>query len=270
MIFEIPVKEIIVNDDSQVQLLEDDGTAYADNDVNPTTGGVIFQGWLGLTWATEFELLAATTRIIRDTPSNGAAEVITYTLTSADAPADCVFRLQVDSLDLTPTEFQNRGYEKRYQIPAQTTVDGVGAAIAAAINADSNAPVTAAYNSGTDVLTLTGKRVGETFRLYSTDYVLPAVSVTTPASLGVNTYAVLKNINWAKNLDFDRNEAWFPRQGAQYNSYYFRLKKKTADGGDTQYPTIEKKDVVTDYRLYVRTGTTLATAMDLLVGDLNA
>lgn len=270
MIFEIPVKEIIVNEDTQVQLLEDDGTAYADNDTTPTTGGIILQGFLGLTMATEFELLATTTRIIKDAPAAAAAEVTSYVLTTATIAQDSVIRMVVDSLDLTPTEFQNRGYEKRYQIAAAATVDAVGAAIAAAINGDKNAPVVAVYTSGTDTLQLTAKQTGQTVRLYSADYVLPTVSVDTAASVGVNLYDNVKNVNWAQNVDFDRNPEWFPRKGAQYNSYYFRVKKKSADGGDIAFPTLEKYDVVTDYRLYVRTGLTLATAMDLLVGDLNA
>jgi hypothetical protein len=271
MIFELPIKEIIVNSDSQVRLLEDDGTAYADNDVVAgTSGGFILEGFHGLIMATELALLGTTLRIIKETQTAAAAEVTSYVLTGASAAADTVFRLTVDSLDLTPTVFQNKGYEKRYQIPVQTTIDGVGAAIAAAINADVNAPVVAGYTSGTDTLLITAKEAGQTINLYSEDYVLPAKGTTTAASVGVNNYSNLKNIDWSKNFELDRTSAYYPLAGAEYTSYYFKTSKESPDGGDIGFPTSSKRTTTQDFRLFVREGLTLETALNLLVGDANA
>jgi len=267
--FELPIKEIIVNEDSQVRLLEDDGTAYTATDASPSSGGFILEGFHSLILGSELVLLRTATRIIKDAQVAPAAEVTTYVLTGASIAQDTVIRLVVESLDLTPTEFQNRGYEKRYQIAAAATVDAVGAAIAAAINADKNAPVVAAYTSGTDTLQLTCKNTGEQARLYSTDYVLPAVTVATPASLGIGNYSNLKNINWSKNFEVDRNSMYFPRPGAEYTTYYFKTKTKSADGGDTDFPTEQKRETTQEFRLYVREGLTLETALDLLVTDMN-
>lgn len=271
MIFELPIKEIIVNSDSQVRLLEDDGTAYADNDlVAGTSGGFILEGFHGLIMATELVLLASALRIVKETQTAAAAEITTYVLTGTTAPADCVFRLVVDSLDYTPTVFQNRGYEKRYQIPVQTTVDGVGAAIAAAINADKNAPVTAAYTAGSDTLTITAREAGQTIDLYSEDYVLPTKGTTTTASLGVNNYDNLKNINWSKNFELDRTSQYFPVLGAEYTSYYFKTSKSSADGGDIGFPTSALRTTTQDFRIWVKEGLTLETALNLLTADANA
>lgn len=265
--FEIPVKEIIVNEDTQAILLEDDGTAYADNDVvGASSGGFIIDGWLPLTLGSELVALYGNMRIIKTATSAAVAQIATYLVTSTSAVADSEFRVVAQGLDLTPTEFQNRSVEKRYQIPVNSSAATIATAIAAAINADTYAAVTASVNSAT--VTLTAKTAGIQFWLYSTD-ISGTFTVTTPAALGVGTYDHLKNINWAKNVDFDRNAEWFPRKGATYNIYYFRVKKLNADGGNLQFPSSERLSNVQDFRIYARVGTTFNTAMDLLDDDCN-
>jgi len=266
----IPVKEIIVNNDAQVRLLEDDGTVYADNDTTPTTGGFILEGFLPLIWATEMVLLSSATRIISTATSAAAAQIATYVVTSTSCPADSVFRITYQSLDLTPTEFQQLAPEKRYQVPVQSTTDGIGAAMAAAINADKHAPVTASYNTSNDTLTLTAKTAGIAFSLYADD-IVGTWTVTTAAALGIGTYDVLKNREWAANLDFDRNVDYFPKKDATYTTYYFRVTKSAAaSSGTGSFPSLTQQSITTDYRLYVLNGLTLETKMNLLVGDLNA
>lgn len=268
--FKLPVKDIIVNDDAQVRLLEDDGTAYVTGDVTPSAGGFILEGWSQLILGSALNLLAAATRIIKDVPSAGAAEITTYLLVTTTAVADTVFRIVYSSLDLMPTEQQNQPLEKRYQIPVQTTVDGVGAALAAAINIDKYAPCVASYNAGTDTLTLTAKNKGVTLDLYSSDYVLPAKTITTPASLPVNTYDYLKNINWAKNFNIDRNLNWMPIPGNSYNSYYFEvLSDSVADLGNDGVPSEVHGKTNSGYRVWVKTGTALDSAMNVLTGNVN-
>lgn len=271
----LPNKEIIVNDDSQVRLLEDDGTAYQAADATPSAGGFILEGFAQLIFGAaslgpSLNLLKAATRLIKDTPSAGAAEITTYVLTQVTAIADCVFRLKYESLDLTPTEQQGQPLEKRYQIPVQTTVDGVGAAIAAAINADKSAPVTVVYTAGSDTLTLTAKVKGVQVNLFSKDYVLPTKGTTTAAALPLNTYDYLKNINWAKNVDVDRNLNWIPLPGASYNSYYFEvLANSVADMGDVDVASQVQNQSNTGFKIWVKTGLTLDTALGLLLTDMN-
>jgi hypothetical protein len=290
--FKIPVKEIIVNNDSQVRLLEDDGTAYADNDTTPTTGGFILEGFLSLTMATQVQLLKAATRIIKDTPVAGVGETAAYTVVSTAAAAGDVFRLVVDSVDLTPTEFQNIPTEKRYQFSsAKASAATIAAHIAATINADPKAPVTAyaGFNNASPAqddsakVVIVAKYVGQKVNLYSNKITMTKVanatvvyhtvedtSVTTAvATSPVGTYDALKNIDWAANMDFDRNVNWYPAQGAQYNTYYFEVNDTGFTSGQDVSGGVNLA-VKTAFKMYVKTGTTLATAMDLLVGDLNA
>jgi hypothetical protein len=290
--FKIPPKDIIINKDSQVRLLEDDGTPYADNDVTPTTGGIILEGFLSLTMATQFELLKAATRIIKDTPVAGVAEIAAYTVGSTASVAGDVFRLVMKSLDLTPVEMQNVNLEKRYQMSSdKSSAATIAAHIAATINADSRSLVTAyaGFNNVTPgqddsaKVVLVAKVPGMSIELFSNKITLTKVAagttvyhtaedtsaVTANPTLPVNTYDSLKNVNWAKNFDFDRNVEWMPAQGGSYNSYYFVI-NDTGMVGAQNVSAGKNLDVQTAYRLYVQTGTTLATAMDLLVGDLNA
>lgn len=294
----IPVKQIIVNDDSQVVLKEDDGTAYADGDCTPAAGGFILEGFLSLVLGSQLVLLKAATRIIKDTPVTGAGETTAYTVTSAAGiPADSIFRLVTDSVDLTPTEFQNRANEKRYQTSsASTDAATTVAEIVAAINGDANSPVTAyaGFNNVTPVqddsakIVLVAKEVGIKVDLYIGSGVSGASvakaaagvtvyhtaedtsAVTAAASLPINTYDYLKNIEWAKNLDFDRNMNWMPLPGKEYNSYYFEMDGTPFVGhGDGSLHSIVPGAQRSGFKVWAVTGSTLATKLDLLVGDVN-
>lgn len=288
--FQIPVKEIIVNADSQVVALEDDGTAYADNDIvgSTNTGGLILDGFLNeVIWCTSTAAAAAAARggkasyfngatgaakMIRTAASAGTVGTASYVLTGTTCAAGTVFRLVEDTLDLTPVQYQNRPIEKRYQVStAQTTVDGVGAAIAAAINADPNAWATVTYTAGTDTLLITSKKVGTKIQLYSADYTLPTPTLVVGA-LPIGTYDALKNINWAKNFSIDQNINWMPLPGASYNSYYFEVVSPaiTASYGNTPSPNEVHNNQIYGVRLYVKSGLTLDTALNLVDGDLAA
>lgn len=294
----IPVKQIIVNDDSQVRLLEDDGTAYAAADATPSAGGFILEGFLSQILGSQLVLLKAATRIIKDTPVVGAAETAAYTVTAAAGiAANSILRLVTDSIDLTPTEFQNRANEKRYQTSkASSTAATTVAEIVAAINGDKNSPVTAyaGFNNVTPVqddsakIVLVAKKVGISVDLFIGSGV-SGISIakvaagtvvyhtaedtsatTAKASLPINTYDYLKNIEWAKNLDFDRNMNWMPLPGAQYNSYYFEMEGTAfvghADGSlASEVPGKQRNG----FKLWAKTGSTLATKLDLLVTDMN-
>lgn len=288
--FQIPVKEIIVNADSQVVALEDDGTPYADNDIvgSTNTGGLILDGFLNeVIWCTATAAAAATARggkgsyfngatgaakMIRTAASAGTQGSATYVLTTTSCAAGTVFRLVEDTLDLTPVQYQNRPIEKRYQVSsAQTTVDGVGAAIAAAINADPNAWATVSYTAGTDTLVVTSKKVGTRIQLFSADYVLPTPTIVQGA-LPVGTYDALKNINWAKNFSIDQNINWMPLPGSSYNSYYFEVVSPsiTASYGNNPAANEVHNNQIYGVRLYVKSGLTLDTALNLVDGDLAA
>lgn len=264
---EIPVKDIIVNEDSQVVLLNASGTAYSNSDASPSTGGIILEGFLspGTVLGSEFDILYASMRILKQTTVAAVAQVATLVLSSTLVLADATFRLVYQSLDLTPTEFQNVPVEKRYQIPVQSTTAGIGAAIIAAINADKYAPVTV---TGSTTLTFTAKKTGVNFWFYS-DTIAGTWAVGTAASSGNGIYDTLKNINWSQNFDIDRNLEWLPRKGASYTQYYFRITKNNAAGGSNAFPSLAKQAIKTDYRLYVRNGLTLETAMNLLTTNMN-
>lgn len=267
MAFELPVKDIIVNEDLQVALLEDDGTAYLAADATPTAGGIIMPGFLELTLGSEFDLLSTGVRIIKSTAVAAVAQISTYLVTSTSATADTTFRLVYDSLDKTGTEFQNVLLEKRYQIPVLSSAATIATAIATAINADKAAPVTASVSTAT--VTLTSKTTGVSFTLYS-DNIVGTQTVTTAASLGLGIYDTIKNINWAANPDIDRNLQYLPRIGAAYTQYYFRLTRNAADGGgEGEFPSVKKQAITSDFRIFVRNGLTLETKLNLLVTDLN-
>ena len=326
--FRLPVKEIIVNDDTQVIAKEDDGTAYADNDIvaGSNTGGLLLDGFLNeVIWATAtaaaaannssnllkkgknayFKLLATATRIVRTTPTAGVAETASFLVTAAaGGDKGDTFRLVTDSLDITPTEYQNRPTEKRYQLGVDcANAAAVVAELVAQINADPYAPVTAyaGFNNASPAqdnsasLVLVGKVAGISVDLYvasyaSIDQVVYTIALTKAAAgttvyhtaedtsaatavatLPVNTYAALKNINWAKNFDIDQNINWMPLPGASYNSYYFEVvtQQLSTQGGNNPSPGEVAGNQEYAVRLYVKTGTTLATALDFLPGDLN-
>lgn len=289
--FKIPVKQIIVNKDSQVRLLEDDGTAYAAADATPSAGGFILEGFLGLTLGSKLVLQKAATRIIKDTAVAGVAEIAAYTFTSAAIAAGEAFRITVESLDLTPTEFQNINIEKRYQASsAKATIATVVAHIAATINADENSPVTAyaGFNNvtpaqdDTDVLVLVAKQKGQKINFYAAGQTFTKAAagvtvyhtaedtsvVTVAPALPVSTYDSIKNSDWAKNVDFDRNVEFAPEYGAEYTAYYFEVDSTGVNGSQTIAggKALESR---TGFRLYVKEGLTLETALNLLVTDMN-
>lgn len=357
--FNIPVKEIIVNDDSQVVLLEDDGTAYADNDVTGSAGGFKLQGFLEeVVWVTSavasanapagignsLKLLSSATRMIRDAASAGAFEVKSYAVQSTSSPADAEFRVTADGMESGSVEFQQSiPKEKRYQISAaQASAAAIAAKIAAVINNDTKAAVTATATN--KYVTITSKVRGLKINLYGVDFLtynqtpaatpatgtrstttltvtfanhglttgdsinvistpdatmltlgaktvtvsdantftitvlnagvssasfLYTVGTNTVGTFPVNTYDYLKQINWAKNFHIDRNINWMPLPGVSYNSYYFVVSAPDPVTGSIETPSQVQGNVETGYRLYVKSGTTLDTALNFLTGDVN-
>jgi hypothetical protein len=299
--FNLPVKEIIVNDDSQVVLREEDGTAYSDNDVAgaSTTAGFILEGFISsIIYGSQLELLKAATRIIKDTPAAGTAEIAAYTIAvSTGFKKGDIFRVEVDSLDLTPTEFQNRATEKRYQLSSdQATAANLVAHLVATINGDKASQVTAyaGFNNASPAqndsakIVLVAKKVGQSVNLYYsagtgvgtltkdaagvTVYhtVEDTSAVTVAASLPINTYDYLKNIRWDVNFDVDRDLNWLPLPGVQYNSYYFEVNGTVHPStGNDPIPGEKHNTAKYGVKLWVKSGLTLDTALTLLVGDVN-
>ena len=296
----LAVKDIIVNDDAQVVLKEDDGTAYVTADATPSAGGFILEGFLSnIILGSQLELLRSATRIIKDTPSAGVAEIKAYTIavTTGFKKGD-IFRITVDSLDLTPTEFQNREVEKRYQLSSDcATAVLLIAELVKTINGDPNAQVTA-YAGFTNVtpsqddsakLVLVAKKVGQTFNFFYSNKTtgvgtVTAVALTTTvyhtaedtsavtinAALPLNTYDYLKNINWAKNVDFDRNVNWFPLPGISYNSYYFEVNGTVHPStGNDPIPNEKRNTAKYGVKVWVKTGLTLDTALTALTANMN-
>lgn len=368
--FKIPIKQLIVNSDSQARLLEDDGTTYADGDCTPTGGGFILENFLPLVLGSKMTLLASATRIRAQAGAAAVACVGAATVSDTAGSKGDVFRVVVDSLDLAPTVFQNTIVEKIYQLRqdiaaasavaqvetititgtsgtaditlaggltktatfntnldttasdfvsanaaayaavgititsgtatiiftaatagvsftapaiANATGDLAGTVahtaanvesgaqkladeIAAVINLDSNGFVTASVAS--NVVTLTAVTGGQKVALYSADITL-SWAEDTPAALPINTYDALKNKEWARNLDYDRNEWEMPRQGVTYKSYYFEVDwTGVIAGSDVAGQTNQAGR--TGFMIYVNpAASTLVTALDYLVGDVN-
>ncbi len=296
--FQIPVKSIIVNSDTQTQLLTLAGVAYdgATNNT-PTTGGFQLKGWLNGVNSSQLRLLSSATRVIKDDAATaGLAEIGAWTITAAGgAKAGDVYRVMTDALDLQPSEFQNRAIEKRYQL----SVDCANAAaivtnLVAVINADKNSMVTAYAGQVADTakICLVAKTKGQTVDLYVGAYAVPdqttytvtaakaaaGVTVdilagdqtTVAATLPMNTYEYLKNIEWHKNMDFDRNSEWYPQKDTNYVGYYFEVvSSSVVNMGDNQVPSAAVNDATTGFKLWVKSGLTLDTALDALATDMN-
>jgi hypothetical protein len=321
MLHSLPIKEIIVNDDSQVIALEDDGTAYADNDiVADTSGGFILDGFINeILWASKtaadangnkggknsyIRFWSGSDRMLKTAYNAGAAEIGAWLIaTSGTAKAGDTYRVVVDSLELTPTEFQNRPTEKRYQLSVDcATAAAIVTELVARINADKYSQVTAyaGFNNVTPAqddtakIVLVPKKVGQTVGLYvgqysvvdQATYLVSATkqaaattvyhtaedtsAVTAAAVLPKGTYDAVKNINWSKNFNIDVNLNWMPIPGANYNMYYFEVATQQLQSQSGSNPNLNEVagEQVYGVRLYVKNGLTLDSALTLIEGDL--
>ena len=309
--FNIPQKEIIVNDDTQARLLAStDGTTWvaevAGTNLLPGTAAHRFsiEGFLTNVPTTSLNLLASAVRIRRSVGAAAVGETAAFTVAVASGSlttGDEII-LRTDALDLTPTEFQNKASEKRYQSSKTTsTLATVIQHIADTINADKYARVTALVGrnnttplqndsaqivfvsklagttgdyvlykpqgAATNSITFTKVATGTTV-YYST--VDGTNVVTALATVGVNSYAWLKSVNWAKNFNIDQNINWMPLPNQLYNSYYFEINGPVVPAsGNRQVPNEPHTAARTAYMLYVKQGLTLDTAMNELLIDMN-
>jgi hypothetical protein len=283
--FRIPEKQMIVNAASQLRVLKYDTTGTYVDIATPAaaTDGFFLEGFAQPILFKNLKAYdGANLRIKAQAAVAAAKQVATFTCNAVVGnAAGETFRILWDSIDKTPTEFQNVPLEKRYQVstkaanvPNNATAIQIATAIVASINADKNAPVTAA-NGGTAVVTLTAKDAGIIFTLYPKDpaqagLITGTFAVTTPASNGVNNYDNIKSINWANNVDFDRNAEYFPAFGATYKSYKFVLNSTPLQGaGGIDLTSVIPNNSLTEFQLWIQTGLTLITTMDLVVADAN-
>lgn len=281
--FQIPVKEIIVNADSQVRLLNRaDGTAFTGTtNITPTSGGFILEGFLGPVLGSQLQLLGTNTRIIKTAATSGTAEIVTFTITAASgAKAGDVYRVVTDSIDLTPVQYQNRPTEKRYQLSVDcANANAIATELAARITADPNSQVTA--TATTNAVTVTAKKVGVKIGVYVGQYaplasgvsaytVTGVLATSQAAALPIGSYDALKNINWAKNFSIDQNINWMPLPGVSYQTVYFEVNGPVNPlNGNSPIPNEIHNAARYGVRLYVKAGLTLETAIDALIADLN-
>lgn len=263
--FSIPVKQIIANNDNQMVVTSNGPLAGA-------VGDFTLAGWLSVTQAAQLELLAAATRMRVTAAAPAVQHAIEVTFTTGSADGD-VIKVRTDSLDLTPTEYQNHAEEKRYQLPL--TADGTAAAQAAAdtINADPHALVIASAAAG--VLTLGAKSINYFVEVYaSVDNVtlLPAsisTVVTVAGTLGVGTYDTLKNIEWAKNVEHDRNLEYYPQRNTLYTQYYFEVNWSTVDLGGHDVPSLLPAAGKTAFQIWTVEGSQLDTDLAAIATAVN-
>lgn len=295
----IPEKQIIVNDDSQVQLLEEDGTAYADGDVTPSAGSFILAGFLPIIAGSDLVLLDTATRVVAQAASAAVAGAIRIEcLVDGGVAKGDVFRVNVKNDQRVPVELQQyQPLEKRYQFSADIAAAAgsdhtVATAIADTINGDPNALVTAAVVAGVGnegAVEITAKNPGDSVEFYADSpgntFALassPAATIgitydtgksfetITAAAAAINTYDALKNINWAKNLDFDRNSEYFPQKGVSYKSYAFQYNWTAKDTGGIVVPSQSPIAGRVAAKLWVNpAATTLTAAMNLFTDDVN-
>lgn len=276
--FRIPEKQIIINQVSQMRVLNLAGSGtYTDITTPATTDGFYLEGFLQPVLFSKLKLYATNLRIKAEVAVAPVAQTATFVCNAVTgAAAGEPFRIVYDSLDKTPTEYQNVPIEKHYQVSVNLAVNATAiataTAIVAAINADKNSPVTAS-NGGTATVTLVAKNTNMSFVLYTKPVsqgglITGTFTVTVAPTKGINNYDNLKNINWAKNLDFDRNVEFFPEYGATYKSYKFIIQSTgfmaSPDVAGGVPPTSE-----TEIQLWIKTGLALITTMDLVVADAN-
>lgn len=273
--FRIPTKEIIVNDDSQVQLLSWDGVetnasaAYADGDVAALTDIFVLHGFLSSA-ITPADLVGANAlKISKQDAVQPTNQVMTVTVTSTSAVEGDSFRLVMNSIDGTPVTYQDEPIGKRYQLPNVGDLDStadIAAAIVAAINADEHAQVTATAASAVVTITTIDTSILTGFFSEKFD---STIAVTTAATLGVNTYDALKNINWSRGFELDRNSEFFPAKGKNYISYTFSLMSTgflASSGGSI--PSEDPASSTTEFTVYAEENTTLAASLSLLTADI--
>jgi hypothetical protein len=309
--FALPQKEIIVNDDTQVRALAStDGTTWvaevAGTNLLPGTAAHRFslEGFLTNVPTTALNLLASAVRIRRSVGAAAVGETAGFTVAVVTTGINIYDEiiLRTDALDLTPTEYQNKASEKRYQSSKTTgTLATIIQHIADTINADKSARVTAlvgrnnttplqndsakivlvakqagntvdylihkAQAGQTNSISFTKNAVGTTIYYGTVDTVN---TVTASATVGLNSYNSLKNVNWSKNFNIDQNINWMPLPGQLYNSYYFEVNGPLADNpGNRQVPNEPHTAARTAYMLYVKQGLTLDTALNELLIDMN-
>lgn len=281
--FRLPQKQLIVNSATQLRVLKYDGSATYIDIVSPAlaTDGFFLEGFLQPLLFGSLKAVVSTTLIKAVAGAAGSAQVATWVInavTGGDASGED-FQLVYQHLKLSPVENQNQPLMKHYQVSAtlgsNPTAVNTAIAIAAAINADKNCPVTVSRSSAT--LTFTAKEAGVAFTLYNKapvrgGLITAAFTVTTVPTLDIGTYDDLKNINWSKNVDFDRNAEFFPVYGQTYKSYRFIIKSTPfmPSGNNVASEAPRANSAESEVRLWIANGLTLQTTMDLVVADANA
>lgn len=296
--FKLPLFHYVINEDFQAVLKADKaGTIsnYAANtDLSPANAAHLFklEGEFDWVRATQLVELTSQVRVLKQAWADAVLQTSAYTVSTVTVAAGDVFRIVWDSFDLTPTAFQNIPLEKRYQVSKAITNSAANIVVemAKVINADPNAPVVAYAgfdNASPDQddsakLVLVAKSKRTKFQLYSSVIAFTEVaagttvyhtaedtSATTAVAVDfVNDYEILKSQQWVTDLDFDRNAEYFPQKGAKYNSYYFEVDWTQNTGGHS----VPGQTAVTGrsmFKIYVKQGLALDTALDAMTTDMN-
>jgi len=290
--FQIPVKQVIINDTAQLELYGDvgagpvlipeiAGTPAHFLDPSDPSHKLSLRGKVDWFLAEALVLLEAAERIKKSGADLGQRQRVDYTVqlpVGVTAPKGTVVRVVTWSYDLENTAYQNKPLEKRYTLSKDCdTADEIADDIVAIINADTVRPVhvTASGTPGVfSVFDLSTTHSSEVFVgiPYAADTPLFtfADSIIVERKNGYNTYEQLKNLQWSKGVEVDRTAEYYPIHGAMYNSYYFNVESDTLAIGGFDVPSEVPETTVTEFVFYVNQSLTgLVKQFDQLVFDMN-
>lgn len=277
IMFEIPIKFLIVNSDEQVQCLNGaDGTPYADGDIaTDGTGSFTLRGFMDALMNEDNLVGDKDTQLRYIARAAQTQGVGTFTVTATSADVDASFTVELVSVDKGDVLVgQQKRYFKRYQIKEFGGLDSttdIATAIRNAISADDHAEVVAS-GAGADVI-LTPK-AGVSIvdpKLYSGE-IAGTMVATTPANVGNGNYENLINDEWnVKGKDYYQNIEELPVKGVEYGQWDFTVTGTSLIAGyGGQVPGVANASGNYNFRLYVATGTALHAALVLVDGDLAA
>lgn len=284
-IYKKEVKKLLINDPSQLVVLDGDGTPFVAGDFNAAGEDILMQGFIDRLLFEDLVLLAPATRIKVTAPTVAATQASTLTVAAPSSALQTVIDIRVlyEDLETPEVEYQNtRKIEKQFQVNLTgiTTNTAAATAIANAINADPYLPFTATVAAA--VITIVPDRAGLFILIADVPGLFAgtptsgygALATTVAPSKSYGTYNQLINYFFAtphNGSEFDRRSEYFPMKNASYRRYYFETLTTSNHLGS--HFTSDQAPVQTrqGFELWVNvaSASTLVTTLNLVATDCN-